>query len=43
MKKKSNKKFRIADVEDDDDRSHNSQFSQSSIKIINKKTQTNKK
>ncbi len=37
MKKKSNKKFRIADVEDDDDRSDNSRFSQSSIKNTNKK------
>ncbi len=35
--KKSNKKFRIADVEDDDDRSDNSCFSQSSIKNTNKK------
>jgi hypothetical protein len=36
MKKQTNKRFRIADVEDDDDRSDNSHFSQSSIKNTNK-------
>jgi hypothetical protein len=40
--KKLNKKFRIADVEDDDDRGDNSHFSQSSIKK-HKQTKTKRR
>jgi hypothetical protein len=42
VKKNQTKKFRIADVEDDDDRSDNSHFSQSSIKK-NKRKKNQKK